>query len=84
MHTTPTSTAINADLARFLSTNDGRLAVACFVGIRTWDEMDITHAEEAALEFMPQAARRGWRVSDLMSAALEVLPSGLYAAKQPA
>lgn len=83
MNTTPTSTAMNSDLARFLATDDGRLAVACFVGCRSWHGLEMVQAEEAALEYMPRKDRRSWTVSDLMAAALQVLPSGLYAANEP-
>lgn len=67
-------------LTRFLSTRNGQLAVACFVGVRAANHLFRTVARVNASEYCPK--KRNWTMSDLIDAALTIRPSGVYAAKE--
>lgn len=66
-------------LARFLKTANGLRAVACFVGVRSTDPTLRMAARIDASHFCPRV--RNWTMSDLIEAALVILPSGTYAAR---
>jgi hypothetical protein len=76
------TTNAKKSLTRFLNSRNGQRAVAALVGVRSTDPALDAQARETALHFCPVRSARNWTLANLVDAAIVVLPSGVYAAKE--